>query len=545
MSKEIASGNTIQDVSIRKPIWALLVVLLLWSMTPLALVRCNNILPRFALASGAVLVAAAILCIFWGFFKPVVLVQTWKLITLRLAPPQGVSKLRAYARLFGLSAFGFVVYPWLYVQAMNGAGLTAPDSFNSVSDALVVNIINYLWPCFAVIFGWALFRDPLPLKRIGGVSMAFFGALLCVSSITGTRTLVLNWLYACNTGGHVYTYEKTQWFFIFAALGAIAWGIYSALLPHVRLLMPNGTDVLPSSFYLALLLLSSPAHFLYLGISWRTLIAFHYSMSLHGLFYFLIYSAGSLSIAHCLFVYVLRSGRISVASIAASTYFVLTFGTLLLFIFTTSVLSPPVVAGFGLIIAGIFLTRDGHFLSPVPGFIIFFAIAHTLSSYFALDRSSLPAVATEDGSYFAFLGALTGLFAIIAAFTLAKAGTRYVESRRTFRAIVQRFSNLARIICTTSGAKEVLSSLSVALQDAYVSFYVNNYGSLKNKAASTALSNHLNLVGVYVDNEQSTGRLPAEASEFVHELRGSLLEWEATSDHSVTSYEWVVLEPIS
>jgi drug/metabolite transporter (DMT)-like permease len=105
-----------------------------------------------------------------------------------------------YLVMFGMGVLGiFLYYIFLY------------GSF-AIAPAGQVNVINYLWPVFIVIFSIPLLKEKFNYKTILAILVSFFGALI---AFTKGNFLIFNNQYAIG--------------YLFAALGAVCYGLFSVL----------------------------------------------------------------------------------------------------------------------------------------------------------------------------------------------------------------------------------------------------------------------------------------------------------------------------
>lgn len=528
----------------KKSSLALLVTIAIWTASPLALVRSSNLLPPQATPSAAVVLAALVLCMYFAIRDPEILYDGWHLARLKLTPAHGEDVVSSYLRLVSLSLLGFLAYPWLYVQAMQGATAAGRPSPDSLAGPVVVNIINYLWPCFAVASGWLLFRERPTRRSIAGLLLALSGALIATGSTTGTQGWILSHLYPSPTGASAVSTSTAPefWFYVFAAAGALVWGLYTAMLPRCRFLTHSGKEVRPSSFYIALLVISVPFHIVLLITQWRNVLAFGYGATIPQVVYFLVYSTGSLSIAHCLFAYVRRGENVSLTSIAASTYLVFAGGTLLLFLSNGAVKAPPLAAGFGLMITGIYLAQDRAVFSPVSAFIVFFIIYYGLTAFFAPSRADLQSLAAENDFYAVYLGALTAVFAIFSSFSLTRAITAYAEREDSFRSAIGSLARLARTLSSHQSLHPRLRSLLQEVQNLYIeSIEIHDLESRRLTERVESIDQHLDVIA----NDLNTRSLSAvdrnRALEATSHARTAVITWLARTFHRTSTYEWLVL----
>src|SRR5579859_3873698 len=329
---------------------ALSLTIVLWSVSPAALVKSAGLIPSNITPSVAVLVATGLLLVFHLIRDVTVVRDAFLVVSGRTA------KVPQIVFLCMLSLLGFVMYPWLYIQSLEGALAVKQGIPADLSTPFIANVINYLWPCFAILFGLIFLRDYVPIHNIFGVGLALGGALLAVSSTIGLRPVILGHLYegvypsAATSGNHLSLVS-----YFFALGGAVSWGLYTALVPLAQIKSKSGQELRSSAFYLALLLFALPIHLLYLMSQFRTVLAIDHHVSIEKAAYFLLYSGGSLAIAHSLFAFVRRSREIPLTAVSAATYLVFAAGTLLLALLSTPVLNAPVTAGFALILTGMLL----------------------------------------------------------------------------------------------------------------------------------------------------------------------------------------------
>lgn len=147
-------------------------------------------------------------------------------------------------RMFGMGFLGiFLYYVFLY-----GSFSRAP--------AGQVNVVNYLWPVFIVIFSIPILRDKITSKTLIAIAMSFIGALFAF------------------TQGHLSAFSgQYASGYLLAALGAVCYGLFSVLGKKLQY------DKFSSMFmyYLAATLLIIPTSLLISGFriphAWQTIAA--------------------------------------------------------------------------------------------------------------------------------------------------------------------------------------------------------------------------------------------------------------------------------
>ncbi|MDP3027723.1 MAG: DMT family transporter, partial [Nanoarchaeota archaeon] len=164
----------------------LILTILLWSATPavakLALGELSNYQLLFYTSIIGV-ISLFLVNLFQG-----------KLKTLR-----NYSK-KDYFVMFGIGVLGiFLYYIFLY------------GSF-AIAPAGQVNVMNYLWPVFIVIFSIPLLKEKFNYKTILAILVSFFGALI---AFTKGNFLIFSNQYALG--------------YLLAALGAVCYGLFSVL----------------------------------------------------------------------------------------------------------------------------------------------------------------------------------------------------------------------------------------------------------------------------------------------------------------------------
>jgi len=89
---------------------------------------------------------------------------------------------------------------------------------SSRQQVIEIGLVNYLWPGLTVLFSVLLLKYRARLTLILGLALAFAGVVL--SSIAG-ESFTIN--------GVVSNIFQDLWAYIFAAIGAVSWALYSNL----------------------------------------------------------------------------------------------------------------------------------------------------------------------------------------------------------------------------------------------------------------------------------------------------------------------------
>lgn len=180
-------------------------VILLWASTPLLVTELTRELPVYQINALAAVFSLAVLA------AGLALRRQWGV----LAGCRGADR----RRMILLGAAGIFPYTALYYLAF----ALAPEAAGEV------NIINYLWPVWVLVFSVILLKEPLAWSRILSVILGFLGVYLLVSGGRLVRFQVQNWkAYLC------------------AAAGAAFWGLFSVLSKR------QGREPLPALFLYSL-----------------------------------------------------------------------------------------------------------------------------------------------------------------------------------------------------------------------------------------------------------------------------------------------------
>lgn len=162
----------------------LILTIILWSATPavakLALGEINNFQLLFY-TSIVGIISLFLVCLFQGKLK-ILISYTGK----------------DYLKMFGMGFLGiFLYYIFLY-----GSFALAP--------AGQVNVVNYLWPVFIIIFSIPILKEKFNYKTILAIFVSFLGALIAFTK--GNFSIFSN----------QYTVG-----YLLAALGAVCYGLFS------------------------------------------------------------------------------------------------------------------------------------------------------------------------------------------------------------------------------------------------------------------------------------------------------------------------------
>jgi drug/metabolite transporter (DMT)-like permease len=159
----------------------------IWFATPLMLALTGT-MPPFLIGAFAYLVAFAMTIIWWLYKRE------------RIAP-----KFNMPPKAYALGIFGICLYNMLYIYAIKRGPL------------LEVNLLNYLWPAFLLIFGSLLEKTRPDNLAIAGIICCFVGSYFVFSS----------------KGAVSFSGDHTM--MMIGLLCGVIWAGYSSLLRYIRI----------------------------------------------------------------------------------------------------------------------------------------------------------------------------------------------------------------------------------------------------------------------------------------------------------------------
>lgn len=164
-----------------------IMTIVLWFATPLQLALIGNVPPFLIGAFSFLLAFAAVLA--WWVYKGENVFKKFNM------------PLSSYA----LGIYGICLYNTIYIYAIKTGPL------------LEVNLLNYLWPAFLIVFGSFLQKLKPDLFAIAGIALCFIGAYFVFGSRGGI------------------TFSGSHAMLFLGMLAGLMWGSYSSLLKYVRI----------------------------------------------------------------------------------------------------------------------------------------------------------------------------------------------------------------------------------------------------------------------------------------------------------------------
>ncbi|MBI3441200.1 MAG: EamA family transporter [Proteobacteria bacterium] len=180
-----------------------LATIVIWFLTPLQLALVGK-MPPFLIGAFSFLTAFA-LVLAWWVYKGEDLREKFDM------------PLPAYA----LGIYGIGIYNAIYIYALKTGPL------------LEVNLLNYLWPAFLIVFGSFLKKTRPDAPALGGIFLCFAGSYFVFES-----------------RGEI-SFSGSHAMLMLGVLCGVMWGSYSALLKYIRV----GSDQIAVFFLLAGLLM--------------------------------------------------------------------------------------------------------------------------------------------------------------------------------------------------------------------------------------------------------------------------------------------------
>jgi drug/metabolite transporter (DMT)-like permease len=178
---------------LKRSLFFLIPVILLWATTPLLVAELSAQLPVYQINALATLFSLIVLALGLTLFRQ------WG----ALARYPG----RDRFRMLLLGAAGIFPYTALYYLAFSLAPAAAGD----------VNIINYLWPIWVLVLSAPLLKERLGWRSILSVLLGFLGVYLLAS------------------GGRLLQFRTEHWqAYLCAGSGAFFWGLFSVLSKRQR-----------------------------------------------------------------------------------------------------------------------------------------------------------------------------------------------------------------------------------------------------------------------------------------------------------------------
>jgi drug/metabolite transporter (DMT)-like permease len=484
-----------------KNYYVLFTIFFLWSTSSLVVVNFKNILPPFQSASLVALISTVFVTA--GFF----LFRKSKLKALLKC------NMKSWAKIFVLSFFGFFLYPICYFHGLHSG------------QPVEANIINYFWPLATVVFGFFLNVDKFSIKKLFSVMFGFFGVIIAASTIPilhGSQQ-VLTW-----NPQYVPAY-------LFAGLGALSFGLYSAL--RKKFLEQGGeyANLDIQSRFLGYLWVSLSLHLVInlinLGSQNSLIIS---QITLKPLIFIFIYSLLNFSLAYYLWAYTEKLPSFYTSMMA---FLIPPISAIALSLFSGIPLNSNSIFGLLLIVIGLSIYQDyQNYINPLTGFLVTFDLFGLLRVAFP---GKLELVELEITIGIGLVQIVVAIFSILASFILARAVHLYREERDLFLKIEDRLVRIAHL-----GDLEPGLMITV---DTYMNYMIDNEARFEQFDLAS-------LIGFekqskkYISEMYNAFKIkktsPGEIAQFkveIDDLQEKISQWKFLKSEALSSFEWLIL----
>lgn len=389
-----------------KAYFAIFLSFILWSTSSAIVVKFGGMFPPFQSATLVISISAFFSIIFFILKDPKVLKN---IIAFDL-------KNKFYLGLIGF--FGFFLYPIFYFKGLHS------------NYPLEANVINYFWPIVGISLGFFLKIEKVTLKKILGILLGFLGVLITMSSLTNNNNILINLSFR-----HVSIY-------IFAALGAISYGVYTALFKKHNIEYKNSNIIDIRSKFLFFLMISLLFHILFNIINFTTVNQFliFEKINIENIIYLFIYAIFNFSIAYFCWAYALEKLPLSHVTIMA--FIIPAFSTIILVFWNNIKININSIYGLVLITSGLYIHQDHkRYITPLAGMCISFVIFSLLTFFVRLDINP-----NENMNIINFLAVLVAIFSILVGFILSRVIKQFSMENKLFILIEGCIVNICNII---------------------------------------------------------------------------------------------------
>lgn len=244
--------------------------------------------------------------------------------------------------------FGIFGYPIFYFY-----GLHSPKPIEA-------NIINYLWPLIVLISGFVLGKEKFEFRKLLGVLLGFAGIIFIVADFsTFTQT---------HSNNITFNTEYIP-YYLPAFMGAIFYGLYTALLRNNTTKISGVEELSPISKFYIILLSSSILHVFIMLTKTSDPEYFSFSYTHKSFLFLIIYSIINFGIAY--YLWMKAASNLPTSQTALLAFLIPIFSSIFLSFFNHTPMPTQIVYSLILVSLGIFVSQSKNiYVIPLVGAII-------------------------------------------------------------------------------------------------------------------------------------------------------------------------------
>lgn len=467
----------------------LFVAFILWSTSSSIVVNFKGILPPFQSASIVILISFFFTSLFFLIKSP----ETVKILF--------KCRLSDILKVGSVGALGLFFYPVFYFYGLHS---------NSPIEA---NVINYFWPMIGVFAGFIFKVELFTQKKLVAILLGFIGVFITTISIK-------------KLGGHdLIRSTKDIYPYVYAGLGALSYGFYTALIKKVSLKTTDNREVSIQSRFIVFLSFSALLHILYNTLINRDNFQF-VDFTIAKFAYLVFYSIFNFSIAYLAWAYSVN--RISISNASVLAYLIPILSTFVLSIWNSIPIEQNAIFGLSFILIGLYVQQDNKiYVTPLTGLSLSFVVFGVLVIIMPIPKD------IDKGSLLSTLEVLIAIFAIYSGFTLSRVVNLYYSENTLFLLIEHKVANLFNL---TKGLKPSLADKI----DNYMNFLIEQNSmsrpfSIRDQQRFDI--RHSELVSTIRES------IPDDTTfnNQIDEIEQNVTNWRYSRGESLSLYEWIIL----
>jgi drug/metabolite transporter (DMT)-like permease len=463
---------------------ALIITIILWSLSSVIVVNFRGAFPPFFSASITVIFAFIIYSAYLRVYN------FQAILDLKLIPR------KYFLKLFTVGVLGLFLYPIFYFLGLHS------------SKPLEANVLNYTWPLIAIITGFVIKTESFGIKKLLGVVLSFIGALFA--------TLNFNYISDYTkieiSSSYILTY-------VIAFVGALIYGTYSAFLKVLKVELIDGRYLSTISKFYLFLLIALVLHLIFLLLNLPNLgNIININLTTNSLLFLGSYIVFNFCIAHFLWLYSMEKLKLPLMTVAA--FMIPILSTLLLSFFTNKALNTEVGYGIVLIVTGLILAQNIRLNALLITIILFIILG--FATY-------LVPVIDESNNYLNIVAIMITIFAIYSGFILTRLHEQNVKENTLFAQIESKLLHVCQKNCS--------NSVLVTYIDEYMTFLIESFCS-SNRRYDIA---HIDFIKV--NNKMTSNLLDHLKNDksLILEINSLVAELSFLRNIGITSSEWIIL----
>lgn len=471
-----------------------------WSTSSAIVVNFKGLFPPFQAASAVTIIATIVIVGYFLLTEPRVIFDIAKI------------KISSIIRLAGIGFLGLFLYPIFYFY-----GLHSPWP-------LEANVINYFWPMIGIFTGFILKIEEIKLKTILGIVFGFAGVIVTTTNLKGL-------------GNDSEIQFHMQFFpaYIFAALGALSYGIYTALIKKINVINKDNHSVTTKTKFVIFLTSSCILHIIY-NLSLLANDEIKYSLSgidTVSVVYLFIYAIFNFSIAYFFWMKALE--KLPLSHVTLMAFLIPTLSTMILSYWKHYDLTTPIIYGLLLILIGLYIQQDHkRYITPLIGICIGFVIFGVLDFLIPINNN-----ASDIVNLALILQILIAVFAILSSFVLSRVISQLHQENELFISIENSLVKICYLFDPKSKYVVTIDQFMNQLIETNVQDDSNSYQ--EQIKVELILHDYIQKIREGIIKLKKKNSLNFSGEEEVIQLEGKITKWRYLKSQHVSAFEWMIL----